>query len=396
MITKQRSSFTLILEIIALILVFAIILVCANADSVKRRFEKLNLPKEELEYLEDIKLASQEFGVDENFILAMIKVESDFDVDAVSRAGAMGLMQIMPDTYESEIKNELGLQIAAHNALLEPYINIRSGTYYIAHLLEHCDDVVSALAAYNAGIGKVGQWLADSTYSQERTDGKEGRVLISENIPYSETRKYVSRVMYYYEKYTELYPVSETPQEGEKYKDSPILWVTKEGYHPGQILVNDLCCYQWALKYSEIYKDVDPIFAMAIIKTESDFAVNAISPSGAYGLMQIMPDTYNIDIKPSINLEEDFEQLIEDPEFAVKCGMYYLHWLYGPSRGLNNSIVNVAAAYNGGCNAVKEWLGTEGLSENGELIIEKIPKPETKRYVEKVLANYEYFAKLYS
>lgn len=396
MISKQRSSITLILEIVALILVFAIILICANADSVKRQFEKLELPKEDLEYLDDIKSASREFGIDENLILAIIKAESNFDVDASSRSGAMGLMQIMPDTYESEIKNALNLQIAAHNALLEPYINIRSGTYYISRLIERYDDIATALAAYNAGPGKVERWLADSTYSQERSDGKEGRILISENIPYSETKKYVSRVMYYYEKYTELYPVSDVPQDSEKYKDSPILWVTKEGYYPGQILVNDLCCYQWALKYGEIYKDVDPIFVMAIIKTESDFMVNAVSASGAYGLMQIMPDTYNTDIKPSINLEENFEHLIEDPEFAVKCGMYYLHWLYAPSRGLNNSIVNVAAAYNGGCNAVKEWLGTEGLSENGELIIENIPRAETKRYVEKVLANYEYFAKLYS
>ena len=182
----------------------------------------------------------------------------------------------------------------------------------------------------------------------------------------------------------------------DKYKDNPIDWITKPGKKEGQIIVNDLMCYKWALYYSEWFYDVDPILIMAIIKTESDFVVNAVSSSGAYGLMQIMPATYNVDIKSSLGLEEDFEYLLEDPEFAIKCGSYYLHWLYAPSRGLNNSVVNIAAAYNGGCNEVKKWLGTEGLAQNGELIIEKIPKDETRRYVQKVLANYEYFAELYS
>lgn len=388
MTIKKRSSFALVIEIIALILVFLIVLACASADSIKEGFDKWEYPKENLDYFGVVKSASREFGIDENFILAMIKAESNFKVDAESSVGAMGLMQIMPNTYEKELKEELGIQISAQNALLLPSVNIRCGTYYFSKLMTRYGDVAAALAAYNAGQGRVNEWLTNPEYSSDGTS------LIPENIPYDETRNYVSRIMYYYEQYTNIYG-EDTGEYEERYKDSQILWITKEGYK-GKTVVNDLACYSWAVKYNQQFRDVDPLFALAIIKTESDFVVDAVSGSGAYGLMQIMPATYNVDIKASLDLDEDFEYLIEDPEFAVKCGMYYLHWLYAPSRGLNDSIINVAAAYNGGCNAVKEWLNTEGLAENGELIVEKIPKAETRRYVEKVLANYEYFAELYS
>lgn len=386
---KKRASYILALEIFALVLVLVAVLACAGADTVKKGFSKIGYPKEDLDFIGVVKSASSEFGIDENFILAMIKAESNFKVDAESTSGALGLMQIMPDTYEKELKDELGIQISAQNALLLPSVNIRCGTYYFSKLISYYGDVTAALAAYNAGQGRVNEWLKDREYS------KDGKSLIPENIPFDETRQYVVRVMYYYEQYDGIYGSGDGSYEA-RYKDQPIEWITKEGKKEGQIIVNDLACYSWALKYSEQFKDVDPVLIMAIIKTESDFVVNAVSKSGAYGLMQIMAPTYNVDIKASLGLEEDFEYLLEDPEFAVKCGAYYLHWLYAPSRGMNDSIVNIAAAYNGGCNAVKVWLRTDGLAKNGELIIEKIPKEETRRYVQKVLANYEYFAELYS
>lgn len=386
---KKRSSYILALEIFAVFLVLVVVLACAGADTVKKGFSKVGYPKEELDFIGVVKSASVEFGIDENFILAMIKAESNFKINAKSASGALGLMQIMPDTYENELKDELGIQMSGQNALLLPSVNIRCGTYYFSKLISHYGDVTAALAAYNAGQGRVNQWLSDSKYSND------GKSLIPDNIPFDETRQYVERVMYYYEQYDGIYGSSDGSYKG-KYKDSPIEWITKPGKKDGQIIVNDLMCYKWALYYNEQFRDVDPILIMAIIKTESDFVVNAVSSSGAYGLMQIMPATYNVDIKPSLGLEEDLEYLLEDPEFAIKCGSYYLHWLYAPSRGLNNSVVNIAAAYNGGCNEVKKWLRTDGLAQNGELIIDKIPKDETRRYVQKVLANYEYFAELYS
>ena len=166
---KKRSSYILALEIFAVFLVLVVVLACAGADTVKKGFSKVGYPKEELDFIGVVKSASVEFGIDENFILAMIKAESNFKVDAKSASGALGLMQIMPDTYEKELKDELGIQMSGQNALLLPSVNIRCGTYYFSKLISHYGDVTAALAAYNAGQGRVNQWLSDSKYSN---DGK--------------------------------------------------------------------------------------------------------------------------------------------------------------------------------------------------------------------------------
>ncbi|MGN1095868.1 MAG: lytic transglycosylase domain-containing protein, partial [Eubacteriales bacterium] len=238
--------------------------------------------------------------------------------------------------------------------------------------------------------------------------------------PFPETRSYVLRVTYYYGEYNKLYgagssstsPPADTSSDNNNVttagstgtstaitdiNNRPITWITRGPDERGRIFVNELACYAWAKEYHELYYgDIDPLLVMAIIKTESDFVVNAVSSAGAYGIMQIMPDTYYIDIKPSIDLSEDFEYLLEDPQFALKCGMYYLHWLYADSRGLNNSMINVIAAYHGGCNTVSAWLSTDGLSADGELIVSEIPIEKTAKYVEKVLANYEYYKTLFN
>ncbi len=384
---ERRSSFTLVIELLALILIFAVIIGAMGADTLKKTFDKSEYPRE---YLKEVGDAAAEFEVDPLLIFAIIKAESGFDKNAVSSAGAVGLMQIMPSTYETDIKDKLGIDKSAEEALLEPALNIRAGAYYFTRWLIYFDDVGTALAAYNAGFGNVREWLKSTRYSAD------GETLIAENIPFEQTRTYVLRVMYYYEEYTRLYgeeeplpPPAQTTTGLDK--DAPITWVTKGPDEQGRYFVNPLACYEWAVKYTGIYKSVDPILVMAIIKTESDFVVNAVSEAGAYGLMQIMPATYNTDIKPSIGLPEDFEYLLEDPEFAVKCGTYYLHWLYADSRRLGGSMVNVIAAYHGGCNAVAAWLADDSLAADGELIISEIPVGKTRRYVEKVLENYEYF-----
>lgn len=384
MTKKKRSSFTLAVEIVALILIFTIIITAICADMTKEKFDQIEYPKK---FSDAVEIASAEFGVPENLIYAMIKAESNFKADAVSKAGAIGLMQILPSTFESDIKPVLGIDKYGETALFDYMINIRSGTYYFAHLWEYCGDIKTALAMYNAGIGNVKRWLESNKYS------RDGKTLIADRIPVDETRRYVEAVMYYYEKYNTIYNASPTQKIDdpifEKYGVN-IKWITKTDSN-GRTVVNELACYAWALHYSQTYKDVDPILVMAIIKTESDFVLDAISKSNAYGLMQIMSDTYYGDIKPNIGLSEDFEYLLEDPKFAVKCGMYYLHWLYAPSRKLGGNMINVVAAYNGGCGNAAKWLTTEGLSENGVLIADKIPREETRRYVEKVMKNYAYY-----
>ena len=161
--------------------------------------EELYFPKDKddpdkLMYADYVTAASKEFGVEEALIYAVIYCESDFDPEAVSSVGAMGLMQMMPATFE-EMQRYLGEKYDT-DALFEAQISIRYGTYYLSRMYERFGDWEIALAAYNAGPTTVSKWLQNEDYCQ---DGK----LI--HIPYSETDKYVTKVMGMVEKYKDMY-----------------------------------------------------------------------------------------------------------------------------------------------------------------------------------------------
>lgn len=139
--------------------------------------------------------ASYEFDVPEPIIYATIKTESNFDPDAESVAGAMGLMQLMPSTFEwlttSVLKENLPQQ-----KITDPQTNIRYGTYMLSWLYNLLGDWETVFAAYNAGIGNVNSWLEDEQYSQN------GKLI---NIPFPETKEYVKRQLANIKKYENLY-----------------------------------------------------------------------------------------------------------------------------------------------------------------------------------------------
>ncbi len=144
-----------------------------------------------IEYSEEVKKASLEFGVPESMIYAVIKTESNFECDAVSNVGAIGLMQLLPETY-SWVAMRLG-EKSEPGKISDPTFNIRYGTYYLSFLLERLENDETVYAAYNAGYSRVTGWLSDSRYS---SDGKT----LSE-IPYKETENYVEKVKKAREKY---------------------------------------------------------------------------------------------------------------------------------------------------------------------------------------------------
>ena len=144
---------------------------------------------------------SSRWKVDKFLAVAVMKVESNFSEEAHSQSGAVGLMQIMPETaawiaYQlGEPPEEVADDI---KNLRDPETNIRYGTWYLAELKdEFKGNDVLALAAYNAGRGNVHDWIEKNNWSENFSDVNK--------IPYAETRDYVKRVLHCREKYFELY-----------------------------------------------------------------------------------------------------------------------------------------------------------------------------------------------
>ena len=146
------------------------------------------LPKK---YERVIQEFSQEFGVDGDLVYAVVRTESNFRADAVSRRGAVGLMQIMPSTAEF-ICQTLGEKLD----LNVPEDNLRMGIWYISYLEKKFDHTDAVLAAYNAGEGTVLGWIRNGYV------GEKGELT---DIPYQETKIYVRKVNFFYNCYKMLY-----------------------------------------------------------------------------------------------------------------------------------------------------------------------------------------------
>ncbi len=133
-----------------------------------------------------VRRASAEYGVDPLLVEAVIECESGGRPDAVSRAGAVGLMQLMPGTARA-VAAEIDLPSPDARDLFDPEINVRLGVYYLAKMLKLFEDKHLALAAYNAGPANVRRWMA-------RNPGCVGAVVVSRS-GFGETRHYVRRVL---------------------------------------------------------------------------------------------------------------------------------------------------------------------------------------------------------
>ena len=133
-------------------------------------------------------------GVPTPLAYAVMKAESGFCEDAVSRAGAVGLMQIKPATAEF-ICARAGMPFDAAR-LYDGAYNAAVGCMYLNYLLEKFS-LETALAAYNAGEGTVRRWLGDPAYSSDGASLTE--------IPYPETRAYLKKVLHFRKIYQILY-----------------------------------------------------------------------------------------------------------------------------------------------------------------------------------------------
>ncbi|MCP1316908.1 transglycosylase SLT domain-containing protein [Halomonas sp. 707B3] len=140
-------------------------------------------------YRDDFLAWGHQTGVDPYLLMAITRRESAYNPVALSPAGARGLMQLMPGTA-AQVSRQLGLNDPGPYGVLEPELNIRLGSTYLRDKLERYQgNRLAATAAYNAGPGRVDQWLG--TNSMESFD------LFVESIPFRETRDYVQAVLSY-------------------------------------------------------------------------------------------------------------------------------------------------------------------------------------------------------
>ncbi len=145
-----------------------------------------------LKYVEEVKYASQKYGVEPLLVMSVIKVESNFNENAVSNKNAVGLMQVKPQTAEY-----LYTMSGINYDLKNPKDNVNAGTYYIRYLVDKFENIETALMAYNAGEGNVNKWLKDERYS------KDGKTLY--NVPFKETENYIVKFRKSFENYKNLY-----------------------------------------------------------------------------------------------------------------------------------------------------------------------------------------------
>ena len=140
--------------------------------------------------------------------------------------------------------------------------------------------------------------------------------------------------------------------------------------------------------YSEKF-NLDPYLVLSIIKAESNFKPDAVSPKNARGLMQISEKTGKWGAE-KLKLMDYTKEDLFDPETNIYIGCWYLSVLYSEFSDMDI----VLAAYNGGSGNVAQWLKDSTLSTNGKSL-DRIPFKETEKYLKKVKNSYRIYKKLY-
>ena len=185
-----------------IIIVICLIVAVCIAFGAYLIIEKINYEKDledhPVYYKELIKKYADEFDLDPYLVISIIRCESSFDQYALSEKGAIGLMQVMPDTG-TWIAHKLGLDSTyQQDQLYDPETNIRFGCWYLSFLNGRFSGYRDAMiCAFNAGHGNVRNWLDDPRYA---VNG----VLTS--IPFPQTERYLDRVTTAFDHYCDLYP----------------------------------------------------------------------------------------------------------------------------------------------------------------------------------------------
>ncbi len=189
-------AIAILLGVLLVLVVMGVVLEHGVPSAMAERFFPLRFESE-------IAAASHRYQVDPYLVAAVVKAESGNDAGAVSDAGAVGLMQLMPTTATWIVARD-DWKGAARPDLTDPKDNVELGTYYLAYLLaRYGGHVRTALAAYNAGEGVVDGWLAQG---QAAGAAESPTTLRPGEIPFPETRGFVDRVEKFRERFSASYP----------------------------------------------------------------------------------------------------------------------------------------------------------------------------------------------
>lgn len=180
-------------KILILSIIIIILIVIYKIFNIENIILKYLYP---IKYEEYVVKYSNELNIDPMLSYAIIKTESNFKTEVISKSGAVGLMQLMDNTAKEQAQ-KLNVEYT-NETLLNPEKNILLGLNYFSTLLNKFNqNYILAFTAYNAGLGNVQKWISNGTIKEDGTD--------IENIPFKETNMYVRKIISNYEMYKKLY-----------------------------------------------------------------------------------------------------------------------------------------------------------------------------------------------
>jgi soluble lytic murein transglycosylase len=169
---------------------------CKKAIRINIYFQKCLYP-----YPHNIKINNINSNLEEALLLAIAKQESEFFITAKSRAGALGLVQVMPNTAKISAK-EMGLKYNKDKLLNDAAYNLTIGSNYLSSLIDYYKgSLILAIASYNAGPKNVNKWIKLFGDPREQSINYINWI---ESIPFTETRNYVQRVLENYIVYQQV------------------------------------------------------------------------------------------------------------------------------------------------------------------------------------------------
>lgn len=177
-----------------ILLVLVVLLVAAGIFLLFQGPQKVEETYYPLEYEEYIQEAAERHQINPYLICAVIRCESNWDPEVESSAGAVGLMQLLPETAaDLEQRGLVDGSVFSASDLSDPQTNIEYGTAYLRYLVDRYHEVETVIAAYNAGLGNVDSWL-------------ENGENIRDVVEFAETENYLYSVINARESYEQLYP----------------------------------------------------------------------------------------------------------------------------------------------------------------------------------------------